>query len=71
MARTKTAVRRWPAGATRMARGRHGKRIYTYKIKLTLPEQKNVNINKNGQIIKTISVRQKSKYFSTRSTRMF
>ena len=54
-----------------LARGRRGRRIYHYKIKLTLPEQKTVNIKKNDQVIKIINVRRKSKYFSTRSARMF
>ena len=71
MARTKVTVRQWPADVTRMARGRRGRRIYPYKIKLTLPEQKTANIKKNGQVIKTINARCKSKYFSTRSARMF
>ena len=39
--------------------------------KLTLPEQKPVNVKKNDQVIKTINVRRKSKHFSTRSARMF
>ena len=51
MARTKVTLRRWPDDVTRMARGRRGKRIYPYKIKLTLPEQKSVSIKTNGQII--------------------
>ena len=71
MARSKLTMPRWPADITRMARGRRGRRIYPYKIKLTLPEQKTVNIKKNGQVTKTINVRKKSKYFSTRSARMF
>ena len=63
MARTKETVRRWPADVKRMARSRRGRRIYPYKIKLTLPEQKTVNVKKNGQVIKIINVRRKSKYF--------
>ena len=31
--------------------------VYTFKIKLTLLEPKTVNISKNGQILKTIKVR--------------
>ena len=35
-----------------------------FKIKEILLQQKIVDIKKNGQIIKTIRVRRKSKYFS-------
>ena len=45
--------------------------IYPYKIKLTVPEQKQVDIKKNGIVIKTINVRRKSKYFNTRSAKLF
>ena len=31
--------------------------VYTFKIKLTLPEQKTVNISNNGLILKTIKVK--------------
>ena len=58
---TKLTVRRWPANVIRMARERRGKRIYPVKAKLALPQQKTVNIKKNGQIIKTINVRRKLK----------
>ena len=40
------------------------KTIYQFKLKEILPEQKTVNITKDGQIIKTINVRRKSKYFN-------
>ena len=75
MAKTKVTVRRtrrlrkWLA-SNRSTRQRT-KRIYPYKIKLTLPEQKQVSIKKNGNVIKTINVRRKSKYFSTRNGRLF
>ena len=69
MARTKTTIKHMPVDV--MVRGRRGRRTYPYKIKLTLPEQRTVNIRKNGQIIKTINVRRKSKYFSTRKARIF
>ena len=71
MARTKLTVRRWPADFTRMTRTQKGRRICSFKIKLTLPQQKTVKKKKNGQIIKTINVRRKSKYFNGRSTRVF
>ena len=47
------------------------KKTYPFKINLTLPSQKTVNIKKNGQIVKTINVRRKSKYFSGRSAMVF
>ena len=47
------------------------KRTYPCKIKLTLLEQKTVDITKDGNIIKTIGVRRKSTYFSDRNTRVF
>ena len=71
MTRTKLTVRRWPADITRMARGQRGRRIYPFKVKLPLPEKKTVNIKKNGQIIKTINIRRKSKYSSARSAHVF
>ena len=52
--------------------GKNKKRkIYPFKIKQFLPEQKAVNIKKNGQVIKTINVCRKSKYFSGRSALVF
>ena len=45
--------------------------IYLFKIKQTLPEQKTVDITKNGQVLKTINVRRKSKYFSGRNRLIF
>ena len=71
MVRTKATVRRLP-GKTRqlpawlMNReyGRRKRTIYPFKIKETLPEQRSVNITKNGQTIKTINVRRKSWYFN-------
>ena len=49
-----------------------GKRkLRPLKVKVMLPEEKTVNIKKNGQTIKTINVRQKSKYFSGRNKRVF
>ena len=38
--------------------------VYPFKIKQILLAQKTVNITKNGQVIKTINVRRKSKYFT-------
>ena len=46
----------------------YGKRkLYPFKVKVTLPEQKFVNIKKNGQTISTINVRPKSRGFSGRN----
>ena len=45
--------------------------IYSFKIKETLSARKTVNITKNGQVIKTINVRGKSKYFTGRNRLMF
>ena len=76
MARTKVKPRRrertLPPWILRQNRNPQGaKRTYPYKMKFTLPEQKQVDIKKNGDIIKTINVRHKSKYFSARSARQF
>ena len=38
---------------------------------MTLPEQRTVDIKKNGNVIKTITVRRKSKYFNGRWVRNF
>ena len=46
-----------------------GKRERPYKIKMLLPEQKQVNIKKNSEIVKTITVCRKSKYFNDRWAR--
>ena len=69
MARTKATVRGMSVDV--IVSGRRGKRTYPYKIKLPLPEQRTVNIKKNGQIIKTINVKRKSKYFTMRNARIF
>ena len=47
------------------------KKIYPFKIKQILPAQKTVKITKNGQALKTITVRKKSKYFSGRNRLIF
>ena len=50
--------RRLPTWLLRQNRVRQRtKRTYSYKIKLTLPEQKQVDITKNGAVIKTIVYR--------------
>ena len=45
--------------------------IRPFKIKEILPQQKTVNIKKNGQIVKTMNVRRKSRYFSGRNRLIF
>ena len=47
------------------------RRIYQFKIKLTLPEEKTVDIIKSEQVVKTMNIRRKSKYFSERSALIF
>ena len=68
MTRTKATVRRLSVKTRRLPgwliNGEYEKKnktIYPFKIKEILPEQKAVNIIKDGQIIKTIHVRRKSK----------
>ena len=77
MVRTKATARRLPVKTRRLHawlvdREYVKKRtIYPFKIKQTLPEQKTVNIKKNGEIIKTINVKHKSKYFTGRNRLIF
>ena len=42
-----------------------------FKIKMILAERKRVDIKKNGDIVKKITVRQKTKYFNDRWARTF
>ena len=68
MTRTKSAtVKNFPATERRTTRST----VKPFKIKEILPEQKTVEIRKNGQIIKTINVRRKSRYFSGRNRLIF
>ena len=75
MARTKVTPKRRPK--TRkippwlMNKRQKRQRTKPYKIKLTLPEQKIVNITKDGNVMKTIQVRRRSKYFGDRWVRQF
>ena len=63
MARTKATVRRLPFKTSCLpgwlVNREHGrkKKIYSFKITEILPEQKTLNITKNGQIIKTTNVK--------------
>ena len=67
MARTKATVRRLPL----VKSGFRRRTIKPLKIKEILPQQKTVNIKKNGQIIKTINMRRKSRYFPGRKRLIF
>ena len=76
MARTKLTVRRGykktrnlPLWLLNREYGR--KSVRHFKIKLSLPAQKTVTIKKNGQPVKTINVRRKSKHFSGRNRLIF
>ena len=60
MTRTNATVRRFPSSARCIVQQRI---IKPFKIKEILPQQKTIDIKKNGQIIKTINVRRKSRYF--------
>ena len=42
-----------------------------FKIKTLLPEQKTVQIKKNGQVVRTVTVRRKTKRFTDRWARTF
>ena len=72
MARTKATVRRLSVKTRRLPgwliNGEYSKKktIYSFKIKKVLPEQKTVNITKDGQIMEIINVTRKSKLGSNR-----
>ena len=54
-------IRMWPP-----------KEPYTkFKTKTLLPEQKTINIKKNGQVIRTVTVTRKTKRFTDRCARNF
>ena len=42
-----------------------------FKIKTLLPQQKTVQIKKNGQVVRTVTVRRKTKRFTDRWARTF
>ena len=77
MARTKATVRTLPVKTHRLPAWLVNrvwykkKTFYPFKIKETLPEQRTVNITKNRQLIKTINVRRKSKYFTGKNRLIF
>ena len=54
-------IRQWPP-----------KEPYTkFKIKTLLPQQKTIDIKKNGRVIRTVTVRRKTKKFTDRWARNF
>ena len=69
MVRTKATVRKLDDFRV-VARNRK-RTVYPFKIKLTLPEQKTVNITKNGEIVKTINIRKKFEYFNEKNRLVF
>ena len=42
-----------------------------FKIKTLLPEQKTINIKKNGQVIRMVTVRRKTKSLQTAGQELF
>ena len=68
MARTKATVIRLPVV---VRNDFQQKTIKPFKIKEILPEQKTVDIKKNGKIMKTINVRRISKYFFCKNRLIF
>ena len=54
-------IRRWPPREP----------YAQYNIKTILPEQKTIQIRKNGQPVRTITVRRKTKKFTDRWARTF
>ena len=57
----KVKIRRWPQREP----------YVQYKIKTILPEQKTIQSRKNGQPVRTITVRRKTKKFTDRWARTF
>ena len=68
MARTKATVIRLPVV---VRNDFQQKTIKPFKIKEILPEQKTLDIKKNGKMMKTINVRRISKYFSCKNRLIF
>ena len=67
MARTKLTVKRIRLLPPWFLNKRQIRKIKRpYKMKMTLPEQKKVDIKKNGNVVKTITIRRKTKCFNDR-----
>ena len=72
MARTKLTVREIPRLPQHLLTRLQKRKISRpFKIKIAMPEQKQVNIKKNGNVVKTINVRRKTTYFNVRWARTF
>lgn len=72
MARTKLTVRAIPRLPQHLLTKRQKRKISRpFKIKIAMPQQKQVNIKKNGNVVKTINVRRKTTYFNDRWARAF
>ena len=75
MVRTKLTIKRWPRASRvppwLMNKRQRRKVKQPFKIKVTLPEQKAVNIKNGVKVIKTIRVQRKTKYFTDRYARTF
>ena len=67
MVRTKLVPKR----KVRIRQGPPKEPCVKFKIKIFLPEQKTVQILKNGQVIRTVVVRKKTKKFTYRWARTF
>ena len=66
MVRTKLVPKR-----VKIGRGPPREPYTCFKIKTLLPEQKTFQIKKNGQVIRTVTVRRKTKKISERWARIF
>ena len=66
MARTKVTPKR-----VRIRRWLPKQPSAKFKNKTIMPEQKTVNIKKNGQVVRTIRVRRKTTRFTDREARQF
>ena len=66
MVRTKLVARR-----TKTRRWLPQQPLTKYKIKTLVPEQKTVQIKKNGKVIRTITARRKTKKITDRWARTF
>ena len=67
MVRTKLVPKR----KVRIRQGPPKEPCVKFKIKIFLPEQKTVQIKRNGQVIRTVAVRKKTKKFTDRWARTF
>ena len=78
MARTKATEKRLPVKTRQLPiwlvnreYGTRKRTVYYFKIKETLPKQRTVNNTKDGQIVKAINVRRKSRYFTGKNRLIF